>query len=71
MAQIESVAKMGDAPLTLHAIEKKGITRLFRENPYMGGVAMVGITHCLSLLSLRVMLNSLSVRVAWRFLVRL
>jgi hypothetical protein len=71
MAQIESVAKMGDAPLTLHAIEKKGIARLLKENPYMGGVAMVGITPCPSLLSLRMMLNSLSVRVARWFLVRL
>jgi hypothetical protein len=71
MAHIESVSKMGDAPLTLHAVEKKGVARLLKENPYMGGVAVVGIAYYLSLLPLRVMLNPLSVRIAWWLLVRL
>ena len=44
MAQIESISKAGDMPTTLHSQEKKGIARLLKENPYMGGVALVGIT---------------------------
>ena len=47
MAQIESVAKIGGGPVTLHSEEKGGIVRLLRDNPYMGGVAIVstGIHH--------------------------
>lgn len=43
MAQIESVSKMGDAPANLHTDEKKSVTQLLKENPYMGGVAMVSL----------------------------
>jgi hypothetical protein len=49
MAQIESISKMAAVPLTLHAVEKKGVARLLKENPYMGGVAMVGCQHNVSL----------------------
>jgi hypothetical protein len=43
MARIESIPKMGDAPLTLHNVENKRVAQLLRENPYMGGVALVSL----------------------------
>lgn len=43
MAQIESATKMEGAAATLHAEEKKGVVRLLKDNPYMGGVAIVSL----------------------------
>lgn len=43
MAQFESVSKMGDRSVTLHSSEKKSVARLLKDNPYMGGVAIVSL----------------------------
>lgn len=60
MAQIESISKTGDMPANLHSQEKKSVARLLKENPYMGGVALVGLTSASQVALLPKMLTVLS-----------